>query len=137
MPGDPSHQTCYQGKQFGGLDRLGQVHLEARQDDLEPILRARVSRQCQGRGAAPPVSCQRTHLANQLKAIGFRHPDIAHQYVGALGLQQFNGLSRASGSLHDGTSILQEPLDQSAGVRLVVYYQYLDAREVQTLGGDR
>src|SRR5690349_4649813 len=74
---DLADQALYDCHEFFNLHRLRDVRIVASGKRAYPVLRARVSRECDGRNVLA-LAFLLAHLLDQVVTIGIRHSDVAN-----------------------------------------------------------
>src|SRR5690349_14201180 len=78
---EPLGQAGDHRHQFGRLNWLWYVHLIARGQHAQPVLRPGIGRQrCGGHGSAALWAAS-TYLTYKLIAVDVRHPNVSYQYI--------------------------------------------------------
>src|SRR4051812_17509554 len=75
----PSRQPCHGGDQLGGIDRLGEMGLEARLQGALPVLGPRVGGERRGGDVAAVARLAGAHLADERVAVLEGHADVGDQ----------------------------------------------------------
>ena len=124
----PAGQAGDGGRQFGRIDGLGDVRLEAGEQGPFPVLGAGEG----GEGGGRDIllgRIVRPHLADQIIPVLLGHANIADDHVGAELLDQLQGLGRRRGEGHLRLAVVEDAADELAGVGLVIDHEHLEAGE--------
>src|SRR5581483_1171986 len=118
---DPPGQTGHDGREFGRVNGLGHVHLEARGERPEPVLATRVGRQRHGRNAPSLLMRERPNLPDQCVTVFHGHADVRDEDVWVPVPEHFKRLPHRPGGPHFGPALPEDGLEEFAGFRLVIH----------------
>jgi len=110
-----------------GVNRLGDVHLEAGPQRAHPILRAGVSRGAMA-GVAPPLSAGARAPSGGARSRLARHADVGHEHLRALPREGVHGLAGRGGGGHPSAVAPEADRQRFAGILLVVYDRTFTSR---------
>src|SRR5215468_10798969 len=123
----------YHDDQFGRLDRLGDVHLEAGAQGAHPVFDSPIGRKRNRRDINAALSLPLAHSTNQAVTVFTRHSYVGHHHIGPVLLRscgnQRVGVRGGTDGDHVCAVLRERHLNQFARIILVVDHQRAHARE--------
>src|SRR5215813_834331 len=119
--------------QIGGINRLGEVHLEAGLQSADPVVNPSIGRERYRRSVEIALSLPLAHATNQAVAVFTRHYYVDHHHIeplsGWLCSDQIKGFGGGTGGEHVRAVLRKRRLKQFARIIFVINHQHAHTRE--------